>query len=369
MAKLICDKKAFSLKQVLMLAQIDSSLDQFLNEMIRNRQIPGAVYAVVSENETLAENALGYAHRDKKIPMQLNTLFDLASLTKVCATLPSVLLLLERGLIDFDDPVRLFFPNEVNGDLTLKHLLTHTSGFPPSVPFYRYHWSKEQVLDDILSIDCHPGEKVVYSDLNFMLLGSLVEKLTNCSLDVFTKENIYKPLKMNRTGFNPHEDLQSIAATEWLPEEKRYQWGKVHDENALYLGGVSGHAGLFSNLPDLKIYVQMLMKEGKTESGDYFLSPATLRTSEKNYTRNLGHNRGIGWQLMDDQFSPAGYFLSERSFGHTGFTGTSFWVDPALHLGFILLSNKVHISRRINMNRIRRIFINLCLIEYSKHRN
>ncbi|WP_010630527.1 serine hydrolase domain-containing protein [Sporolactobacillus vineae] len=343
-----------------------SSPADFLQEMVRVQQIPGAVYAVVNEKQTLTENAVGYAHLGKKIPMQLDTLFDLASLTKVCATLPSILLLVERGVLDFDDPVRRFFPEEENGSLTLKHLLTHTSGFPPSVPFYQYHWSKEQILGYILSLDSAPGQKVVYSDLNFMLLGFLVEKLTKRRLDVFTREHIYQPLKMNHTGFNPDTDLSAVAATEWLPEQQRYQWGKVHDENANYLGGVSGHAGLFSDLHDLKIYVQMLLNRGRTENGDYFLSPAMLQASERNYTRDLGASRGFGWQLMDDQ-SPAGYFLSERSFGHTGFTGTSFWIDPERRLGFILLSNRVHISRRINMNRIRRIFNNLFMSDYSRH--
>jgi CubicO group peptidase (beta-lactamase class C family) len=343
-----------------------SSLTDFLQDMVRMKQIPGAVYAVVNENKTLVEDAVGYAHLGLNIPMGLNTVFDLASLTKVCATLPSILLLVERGMLDFDDPVRRFFPEEANGSLTLKHLLTHTSGFPPSVPFYQYHWPKEQILDYILTLDGAPGQKVVYSDLNFMLLGFLIEKLTECPLDVFTREHIYQPLQMNHTGFNPDVDLSTVAATEWLPEQQRYQWGKVHDENANYLGGVSGHAGLFSDLHDLKIYVQMVLNQGRTENGDYFLSPATLQASERNYTRDLGASRGFGWQLMGDQ-SPAGYFLSGQSFGHTGFTGTSFWIDPKQHLGFILLSNRVHISRRINMNRIRRIFNNLFLSDYSRH--
>lgn len=343
-----------------------ATLDQFFRKMVKINQIPGAVYAVINEKETLVENAVGYAHKVKKIPMTLDTLFDLASLTKVCATLPSIFLLLEQGTLDIDDPVHLFFPNEVNGELTLKNLLTHTSGFPPSVPFYKYQWSKEQILDYILSIDSKPDEKVVYSDLNFILLGFLVESLTHQPLNLFAQESIYRPLGMESTGFNPDADLHSIAATEWLPDEKKYQWGTVHDENTRYMGGVSGHAGLFSNLHDLKIYVRMLMNEGRTDARDYFLSPATLRASQRNYTEKLNYNRGMGWQLVDDHFSPAGYLMSDRSYGHTGFTGTSFWIDPDNHLGFVLLSNRVHISRQINMNRIRRIFHNLFMIQYAE---
>ncbi|MCI1881900.1 MAG: beta-lactamase family protein [Sporolactobacillus sp.] len=336
-------------------------VDRFLTEQVRIQQIPGAVYAVIDRRRTIAEGAVGYAHLGEKIPMTLETLFDLASLTKVCATLPSLLLLVESGRIDFDDPVHLFFPEEVNPDLTLRHLLTHTSGFPASVPFYQYKWTRAEILRYILSLNNAPGRKVLYSDLNFILLGMLIEKLTGQSLADFAKERVFKPLGMVRTGFNPHEDRRRIAATEWLADAGHYQWGQVHDENARYLDGVSGHAGLFADLHDLQIYVRMLMNDGKMAGGDYFLSPATLAACRKNYTTGLGTARGIGWQLHDDCLSPGGYLVSANSYGHTGFTGTSFWIDPDSGFGFILLSNRVHISRRINMNRIRRIFTNLAM--------
>ncbi|WP_353948200.1 serine hydrolase [Sporolactobacillus sp. Y61] len=342
------------------------SIDQFLTDEVCAHQIPGAVYAVINRQSTLAENAIGYTHKDEKIPMALDTLFDLASLTKVCATLPSLLLLLEQGKLDIDDPVQLFFPDEANSDLTLRDLLTHTSGFPASVPFYQYGWSKQEVLRYILSLNTLTGKQVVYSDLNFILLGFLVERLTGQSIDVFADGHVFQPLGMTSTGFNPKADLRMIAPTEWMPKVGHYQWGKVHDENAFYFGGVSGHAGLFSNLHDLKIYVRMLMNEGRTDSGAYFLSPATLRMSRRNYTKSLGKNRGIGWQLVDDRFSPGGYFVSKESYGHTGFTGPFFWIDPVANLGFILLSNRVHISRQINMNRIRRIFVNLAMKEWTE---
>lgn len=341
-------------------------LDKFLHEMVEAHQIPGAVYAILDKNGTLVENAVGFSHKDKKIPMTMDTLFDLASLTKVCATLPSIFLLIEKGRIDVDDPIQMFFPESVNGELTLRDLLTHTSGFPPSFPFYQYRWTKEEILNYILSINAEPGKHTVYSDLNFILLGLLVEKLTYQPLDVFTEESVYRPLGMTHTCFNPQTDLQYIAPTEWLPDANKFQWGEVHDENAHYMGGVSGHAGLFSNLHDLKIYVHMLMNEGKTEQGNYFISPATLLTSRKNYTKHLEYNRGLGWQLADDRYSPGGYYVSDQGYGHTGFTGTSFWIDPESDLGFILLSNRVHISRQINMNRIRRIVNNLAMSELAK---
>lgn len=340
-------------------------VDDFLNRMIDDEQIPGAVYGIINENETIAENALGMAHKKLAIPMHQETLFDIASLTKVCATLPGILLLIEEGLLELDDPVKRFFPDAFSAKLTIRHLLTHTSGLPAHIPFYSLGLSKEQVKDfiigrsSVIGYDINPGEKVVYSDLNFILLGFLIEKMAGKPLDVFAKQYIYDPLSMSQTGFNPEVDKEKVAPTEFIQDKNDYQWGTVHDENAGHLQGVSGHAGVFSNLVDLKKYVRMLLQSGLDESGHSFLSPTILAESRRNYTESLNLNRGLGWQLADDSFSPLGYFLSRKSYGHTGFTGTSFWIDPEHKLGVILLTNRVHISRDINMNRVRRIFHNL----------
>jgi len=334
-------------------------LNAFLLKMVDEQQIPGAVYAVVTKDATMAEGAVGLSHREKKIPMTLDTIFDLASLTKVCATLPAIFLLLQAGEIDLDDPITRFYPEACSSEITLKHLLTHTSGYPAHIPFYKKGLSKEEILQTIIKTRGEAGKQVEYSDLNFILLGFIIEKVTGLPLDQFTEKHIFQPLGMLHTGFNVTFEKKIIAPTEWLEAQQDYQWGKVHDENALHMGGVSGHAGLFSNLHDLKIYVQMLLSEGLTNAGERFLSSAILRESRQNYTKTLNLNRGLGWQLRDDQFSPAGYFLSENSYGHTGFTGTSLWIDPDKEIGIVLLSNRVHISRSINMNRLRRIFYNL----------
>lgn len=341
-------------------------VDRFLQSMIVEKQIPGAVYAVINESETLAIKAIGLAHIEEKISMKEDTLFDLASLTKVCATLPCIFKLIEEGLLDFDDTVQRFFPQMKNSQLTIRHLLTHTSGFCPSFPFYQYQWSKTEILNYILSKQTDMDKAVVYSDLNFILLGFIVEKITQEPLDKFARESIYQPLGMMQTTFCPNKDLRHIAPTEWLDKEHRYCWGIVHDENARYLNGVSGHAGLFSNVPDLITYVRMLLNNGMTANGNYFFSPILLKTSWRNFTDYLNLNRGLGWQLKDSSFSTAGYLASNHSFGHTGFTGTSFWIDPQAKIATILLTNRVHISRTVNMNRIRRIFHNLVFTEISK---
>lgn len=334
-------------------------IDSFLLSQVEANQIPGAVYGIVTKDDTIAENAVGLAHKELNIPMQIDTVFDLASLTKVCATTPGILLLIEDGLIDIDDPVKRFFPETLSSDLTIKHLLTHTSGLPPHIPFYKLGMSKENVLQFIISCDADPGKKVIYSDLNFILLGLVIEKVSGMMLDEFARKRVYEPLGMTQTGFNLNVEKENVAPTEWIEATEDYQWGAVHDENAYHLGGVSGHAGLFSNLADLKTYVQMLLNDGVAETGDRFLSTVILRESRRNYTQSLNLSRGLGFQLVDDEFSPLGYFLSKNSYGHTGFTGTSFWIDPDREIGVIILSNRVHISRTINMNRIRRVVHNI----------
>lgn len=342
-------------------------VNQFLQSLVDQGQIPGAVYAVLDQQRTFALNAVGFSHVQKKIPMNTNILFDLASLTKVVATLPCLFKLVEEGLIDFDDSVERFFPEVVNKNLTLRHLLTHTSGYAPSIPFYQYGWSKRQILDYLLTQEVKLGQKVVYSDLNFILLGFLIEKITKTSLDVISREQVFKPLGMKRTRFCPNEKCRKIAPTEWMNNEQKFCWGIVHDENARYLNGVSGHAGLFSDIEDLSIYVRMLLNNGFTENHCYFFSPSLLKASRQNYTSQLQLNRGFGWQLNESFCSPAGYLASPESFGHTGFTGTSFWIDPEKKIATILLTNRIHISRDINMNRIRRIFHNIVFTELSKN--
>jgi serine-type D-Ala-D-Ala carboxypeptidase len=334
-------------------------IDTFLLSQVEAGQIPGAVYGIVSKDDTIAENAVGFAHKELRIPMQLDTVFDLASLTKVCATTPGIFLLIEEGLIDLDDPIKRFFPETLSSDLTIKHLLTHTSGLLPHIPFYKLGLSKDKVLEFIIHCDANLGQKVVYSDLNYILLGFIIEKVSGMGLAEWVKAKIYDPLGMSRTGFNLTIDKEKVAPTEWVEEKNEYQWGAVHDENAYHLGGVSGHAGLFSNLTDLKSYAQMLLRDGLTETGEKVISSAVLRESRRNYTESLNLNRGLGWQLVDSEYSPLGYFLSKESYGHTGFTGTSLWIDPEREIGVIILSNRVHISRAINMNRIRRVVHNI----------
>lgn len=333
----------------------------FLDKCIENKDVPGAVLGIVHNDQLIYQYASGYAHFQKEISMKVNSIFDLASLTKVCATLPAVLYLLEEGLLDLDDAIYQYLPffHSKQSNITIKHLLTHTSGYPASIPFYKQNKSLKDAIEIISNLENiqKPGDMVVYSDLNFIVLGYLVEVVSGLQLDTFSNEKIFKPLEMNNTYFNPPASLRlEIVPTEYNNYIKDYQWGRVHDENAEHFGGVSGHAGLFSTLEDLSIYCRMILNKGKVNDKTLFQS-STIDLTRYSYTKKLNLNRGLGWHLNDCN-APSGQFLQE-GFGHTGFTGTSIWFDMHKNLAIILLTNRVHFGRNKNIGRIRRIVHNL----------
>ncbi|BDH61869.1 serine hydrolase [Lysinibacillus sp. PLM2] len=337
------------------------NVSKFLKKQVEEKCIPGAVVGVTTAEKTIYKKAFGYGHYTKNIAMNNETIFDLASLTKVIATLPSILQLLDRGELDLDDSISIYFPpfEKHHRDITIKHLLTHTSGFQPEIKFYQKNISRNDSVTFISQIEDKrkAGEQVIYSDLNFLLLGSLVETLTGLSLAEYTKKFIYDPLDMQNTYFNPPKDrLNQIAATEFNETLKEYQWGEVHDENAFHFGGVSGHAGLFSNVEDLARFARMILNGG-VYKGNQILSSQSVELSMKTYTKNLNLNRGLGWQLVDTS-TFSGQFLQD-GFGHTGFTGTSIWFSKERKFSIILLTNRVHFGRETDISRLRRVVHNL----------
>lgn len=312
-------------------------------------EIPGAVCAVVHRGKVVGPRAFGLAVRTPvRIPATPLTVFDLASLTKVVATLPSILVLMEMGKLRLDDRVALFLPDfAANGkeSITIRHLLTHTSGLPAHVKFYEMGLDRAGIVRKICEMEASsPGEHVVYSDLGFIILGEIVERITGKRLDEFARENIWRPLGMNDTCFLPGESSRHrIAATEYRADLKKLMWGEVHDENAYAMGGIAGHAGLFSTITDLARYALMWLGEGEFGSVRV-LSRSTVRLAIKEHV-NKEDRRGLGWALKSQTFSSAGDLLSDASFGHTGFTGTSLWCDPETQTAIILLTNRVHAGR------------------------
>lgn len=339
-------------------ARVKEEIRAFLQSEIDKQHIPGAVIHISHQGQTLMKEAIGYrvVYPDKK-PMNLDTVFDLASLTKVVATLPSILKLIEAGEIRLDDSIAYFLPemkSKGKEAIKLRHLLTHTSGLIAHRNYFLEKLSTEQILQSIYQEELlYPiGTKVVYSDLNYILLYRLIEALTNQEFSRFAQKEIFEPLEMKGACFQPAFDRERYAATEYSELLKDYKHGIVHDDNTEFMGGISGHAGLFSTIDDLNHYATMIENDGLYK-GKRILSKAAIELSRKNYTPFAQEYRGLGWVINGPDSSSCGDFFSPSSYGHTGYTGTSIWFDPESNLRIILLTNRVHFGRKDPIIRLR----------------
>jgi len=328
--------------------------------------IPGAVAVVIKNGIVLGPRCWGWAVRQPElIPMTPYTVFDMASLTKVMATTPSILILAERGELRLDDPVSMFLPEFGSGgkeEITIRDILTHTSGLPDHIRFWKQGLQGEEIIRAICNIDLDDslarGKHVIYSDLGFIILGEVLRRITGINLAEFSRKEVFEPLGMMNTGFLPPDSVKyRIAATEYREDLDKITWGQVHDENAYALGGIAGHAGLFSTALDSARYALMWLGEG-VQAQENVLGSATMLAAIKEQV-NLEERRGIGWMLKSKTHSSGGDFLSDSAFGHTGFTGTSLWCDPEKNLGIILLTNRVHAGREGTQHiRLRARFAN-----------
>jgi len=324
---------------------------------IAAKAAPGAVVLIGRAGQTVYEKAYGTrATVPSTEPMTLDTVFDLASLTKVVATTTAVMTLVEQGRVRLNDPVSSFVPGFERygkGGITVRHLLTHVSGLRPDVdlhPWSGYDAAIALAIDEVPTTA--PGEQFVYSDINFFLLGDIVVRVTGESLDAYTKRAVFGPLGMRDTGFLPATTmLPRIAPTERCAEQDAWPCqrpdaaplrGVVHDPTARRMGGVAGHAGLFSTAQDLKRFARMLINGGELD-GVRILSPATVARMITPMTlpANAG-TRGLGWDIDTSFSSNRGDLFPIGSFGHTGFTGTSLWIDPASKSYVIFLSSRLH---------------------------
>lgn len=326
-------------------------VDSLINGLVISGCFPGAVLLVARRGKIVHYRAYGLsALLPEREIMRKDTIFDLASLTKVVATAPLIMSLVEDGLLRLDEPVSYYFPSFSGGKkdkVTIWHLLTHTSGLPAHVHLYSLLGSRDEVAGYITSLDLayEPGSRVVYSDLGFILLGFIAEKATGEGLDVAARERIFKPLGMSETMFKPAGDFKErCAATEYCCLRRRYLKGEVHDENAWFMGGVAGHAGLFSTAVDLAVFGQMMLNGGRY-GGRRILSSAAVKAMVRNHTGGLGEPRGLGWAINERPCS-CGDLMSPRAYGHTGFTGTSLWIDPENEVVVVFLTNRVHPTRQ-----------------------
>ncbi len=340
----------------------NEAINALLLERITADDFPSAVYLVAEEGEVVFADALGYSARvPEKSLVTIETIYDLASLTKPLVTGLLSAILLERDVFKLDDMVGNTLPefeNAGKGSITFRQLLTHTSGFTAWRPFYLLTDDRRKLLEKVVdeNLEAMPGARVKYSDLNFIALGFALERITGIKLDELAQREIFSPLKLQNTFFNPPSSLKNrIAASEIgnAHEKKtckdegfdvdKYIWrenvicGEVHDCNSHFMGGVSGHAGLFSNVEEtLKTALQFL------PSHTQLLKEETCKLFRQNMTENLEEYRSLAWQLASTKDSTAGTELSPDSFGHLGFTGTSVWIDARRDRVFILLTNRTH---------------------------
>jgi uncharacterized protein YbbC (DUF1343 family)/CubicO group peptidase (beta-lactamase class C family) len=328
-----------------------------IEEAIAEQKLPGAVVLVGYRDRVVYQRAFGNRAVVPAVePMTVDTIFDLASLTKVVATTTSVMMLIEDGRIRLNDRVATFVPGFERygkGDITIRHLLTHVSGLRPDLDLVDewtgYDTAIQRAIDEVPT--ARPGEQFVYSDINFFLLGEIVRRVSGMPLDRFAATRIFDPLGMKDTMFLPPASLVSrIAPTQpctpfgWPCEgpDMKMLRGIVHDPTARRMGGVAGHAGLFGTASDLSIFVRMLLARG-TYAGKRILAPLAVEKLTTPATPDRERNvRGLGWDIDSSFSSNRGELLPIGSFGHTGFTGTSVWIDPATGLFVIFMSNRVH---------------------------
>ena len=340
-----------------------------IEKAIDNQVFPGAQIFVSKGENILYNNGLGKLSYDVNAKNVNNkTIYDVASLTKILATTPIIMKLVQKKQIGLNYPLSDFYPEFSKGEkkkITIEHLLTHTSGLKPYIEFHKMdgYDNKYEIIDYIVNqeLQYNPKEKVVYSDLGMILLYDIIEKVTNTSFERLTKRYFYNPLKMHSTLFNPSKNSQSnIAPTEFDEKfRKRLLQGEVHDENAYLLGGVSGHAGLFSTAEDIGNFSKLFINNG------VFLGRRYLKTNIiKKFTKRVNYpntsDRAIGWDTPSRRGnSSAGDYFSYSTFGHLGFTGTSLWIDPDNDIIVVLLTNRVHPSRdKKGIYKVRRDFHN-----------
>ena len=318
-------------------------LDPIVENAIKSNEIPGAVLLVSHDGQMVYRKAFGYRSLEpRREPMTVDTIFDVASLTKVVATTTAVMQLIEKGALRANDPVAKYIPEFAqNGkeDVTIRELLTHDSGLPKELDLSRPWEGRDTAFRMAFAEELTDpaGSRFVYSDVNFVVLGALVERVSGKRLDEYCEKNIFQPLDMTHTRFLPPAAwLPRIAPTQYDEHDKMLH-GTVHDPTARRMGGVAGHAGLFSTADDLAKFAQFLLAGGKV------LSPLMIEkmtTPEQPPTADVLH--GFGWDIDSSFSSNRGELLPVGSFGHTGFTGTSLWIDPTTRTYIILLTNAVH---------------------------
>lgn len=342
---------------------IDSLLqvDKIMQSAINDSVFPGGVVGILRNGALVWQQGYGYHDYSKTKAVRSNGVYDMASITKIMATTTSMMKLVDEGKVSLDDPVSMYIPEFNEGkkkEITIRHFLLHTSGLPAFRIYVDEMRTRHELIEAVRNepLINDPGEEYVYSDLGFILLAEIIEEVSGKRIDQYVQDEFFEPMGMSSTTFNP-ENIGRIITNRIPPTEidTVYDRGlvhkKVHDERAYFMDGVSGHAGLFSSVQDMAKYFFMLLNDGNY-GGHQYLSPEIidLFTSHQSPI----NQRGLGFDRKSEGFSTAGTLTSENSFGHTGFTGTSFWVDPDENIAIIILTNRTFPNRSYG-SRISRI--------------
>ena len=320
-----------------------------IHEARVEKRLPGGVLWLERQDVSF-HRAYGMASTQPvRVGAQGDTIYDAASLTKVVATTPAVLLLHERGKLNIQDPVRMHLP-EFTGQgreaITIRQLLTHTSGLRPDISVNGWSGHQECIAKCVVEVPrAAPDERFIYSDINFQLLDEVVRRVSRKRLDVFCAEEIFGPLKMHDTGYNPPAAKHTRIAPTTVTDGKALR-GVVHDPRARKTSGIAGHAGLFTTAPDLARYARMLLQAGELDGVRLFKTETVQLMTSVQTPPPLPARRGLGWDIDTGYSSPRGHKFPLGSFGHTGFTGPSLWIDPYSKTFVVFLCNRVHPTER-----------------------
>jgi CubicO group peptidase (beta-lactamase class C family) len=331
-------------------------IDRLLESSIQKALISGGVIFVGSRDRTLFEKAYGRVAppADARL-MTVDTIFDLASLTKVIATTPAILKLAESGKLSLVDPVKKWFPEfEGKGkdDLLIMHLLTHTSALDD------FSLATDRPMQSAVegaagqSLKGEIGSRFHYADINFILLGELVRRVSGGALNEYASRTFYKPMGMKDTGFLPSAELRSRAANT-VGDVKLHFAGDPQDYLARQLGGVAGHAGLFSTVDDLAVFCRMMLSGGRSSGKEIMAERTVSQMTAPYFSRGGKVSRGLGWDISSPFSAPRGGFFSRSSFGHTGYSGSSIWIDPDADLFVILLTTRLDFRKKAEFSQLR----------------
>ncbi len=333
------------------------NIDNIMNDAIFDSTFPGGVVTVVKDGNIAYQEGFGYETYEKLNPIKEDAVYDLASLTKVTATTAAVMKLVEEEKISLKDKIGKYIPEFSEGkkkNITIENFLLHNSGLPPFRVYVDSLKSEKEIIEAIKNepLTYETGTDYRYSDLGFILLGEIIEQVTDRSLDQYLRETFYYPLGMSSTFFNPKKIgeyfIDRIPPTEIdTVFRDTTVHAEVHDERSYFLNGVAGHAGLFSSGRDLAIFCQMLLNDG-WYAGRRYLEPSTIQKFTKQQGKHS--NRGYGFDRKSGENSTAGSMTSKKTFGHLGFTGTSYWIDPERDLAIIILTNRTYPYRSYGKN-------------------